>query len=87
MKQMILVIAALTLFGCEDNTCIECVETTTVKFYTSSSSLIKTEDDEVSTLVCDESDVERLDGSFEMTEDDFGNMGYYKVTTIITSCE
>jgi len=87
MRKLIYIVAAVALIGCEKDACTECVQTITVKFYSSTSSVMKVEEDEVRTLVCDESEIERLDGAFYMSEDSFGNLGYYKVTTKTTTCD
>jgi len=87
MKKILILITALSIIGCEKEACTECVQTTTVKFYSSTSNVMKVEEDEVVMLVCDESEIERLDGAFHMSEDSFGNLGYYKVTTKTTTCE
>lgn len=87
MRNIIYSVAIVVLFGCEEEVCQECVETTTVEIYSPSSSVVRVEEEEVSTVLCDAEEIENADGSFSMQEESFGNLGYYKVTTKITACD
>lgn len=86
MKKTLIVITALIITGCQEQQCSECVQAITTKWYNSSSSVIKVENDEVVFEVCDEQDAEGWDGAFSITEENIGNQGYYKQITKSTTC-
>lgn len=85
MKKILIPITALLIAGCETQECAECVQTITTRWFTPNS-VIKSEVDEVITIICDEQQVESTDGRFLMTEESFGNKGYYKQITKSTTC-
>lgn len=87
MKKLLILLASVMMIGCENEQCQECVETITVEIYSNTSSLIKREEEEIITVLCDESDIEGVNGAFGITENNVGNQGYYKVTTTHTICE
>lgn len=86
MKKLLIPIIVLLIAGCDTQDCAECVETISTKWYNSNSSVIKSEEDEVVTVICDEQEIEHRDGAFSITEDNFGNLGYYKQITRSTTC-
>lgn len=86
MKKAVLVLAALTIYGCEKETCSECVDSITSKVYSPTGSVIKFEQEEVVRVLCDEQEIAGWDGAFSQDEVDLGNQGYYKITTTITNC-
>jgi hypothetical protein len=86
MKKILIAITALTIVGCEEQSCTECVQTITVKYYSPSSVVIKKEESENVRVICDEDALEGVDGAFVMSEESFGNSGHYKQTTKSTTC-